>query len=132
MAQVLGAQRGHHPIRPDAAHARDLIPVSHPKPKEHSMTLTGKIAFVTGAASGIGKEIALEYVLAGAKVAIADINQAASDATAAEIGKDKAIGVAADVTDEAQVEAAVAKTIKAFGNIDILVSNAGIQIVHPV
>ena len=96
------------------------------------MTLTGKVAFVTGAASGIGKEIALEYVRAGAKVAIADINQAAADATAAEIGKDKAIGVAADVTDEAQVEAAVAKTIKAFGNIDILVSNAGIQIVHPL
>ncbi len=96
------------------------------------MKLTGKVAFVTGAASGIGREIALEYVRAGAKVAIADINQAAAEATAAEIGKDKAIGVATDVTDEAQVEAAVAKTIKAFGNIDILVSNAGIQIVHPI
>ncbi|MBS0337650.1 MAG: 3-hydroxybutyrate dehydrogenase [Proteobacteria bacterium] len=98
------------------------------------MTLTGKVAFVTGAASGLGKEIAMEYVRAGARVAIADINQAAADATAAEIVKSggKAIGVAADVTDEAQVEDAVAKTIKAFGNIDILVSNAGIQIVHPV
>ena len=98
------------------------------------MTLTGKIAFVTGAASGLGKEIALEYVKAGARVAIADINQAAADATALEIVKTggKAIGVAADVTDEAQVEAAVAQTIKAFGNIDILVSNAGIQIVHPI
>lgn len=98
------------------------------------MTLTGKVAFVTGAASGLGKEIAMEYVRAGAAVAIADINQASADATAAEITKagGKAIGVAADVTDEAQVEAAVAKTIQAFGNIDILVSNAGIQIVHPV
>ena len=98
------------------------------------MTLTGKIAFVTGAASSLGKEIALEYVKAGARVAIADINQAAADATALEIVKTggKAIGVAADVTDEAQVEAAVAQTIKAFGNIDILVSNAGIQIVHPI
>ena len=98
------------------------------------MTLTGKVAFVTGAASGIGREIALEYVRAGASVAIADINQAAADATAAEIMKSagKAIGVMADVTDEAQVEAAVAKTIEAFGNIDILVSNAGIQIVHPI
>ncbi len=98
------------------------------------MKLTGKVAFVTGAASGLGREIALEYFRAGAAVAIADINQAAADATAAEIVKagGKAIGVAADVTDEAQVEDAVAKTIKAFGNIDILVSNAGIQIVHPV
>ena len=98
------------------------------------MTLTGKVAFVTGAASGIGREIALEYVKAGASVAIADINPAAADATAGEIVKSggKAIGVAADVTDEAQVEAAVAKTIAAFHNIDILVSNAGIQIVHPI
>ncbi|MEI6721108.1 MAG: 3-hydroxybutyrate dehydrogenase [Betaproteobacteria bacterium] len=98
------------------------------------MTLTGKVAFVTGAASGLGKAIAMEYVRAGAAVAIADINQAAADATAAEIVKagGKAIGVAADVTDEAQVEAAVAKAIQVFGNIDILVSNAGIQIVHPV
>ena len=98
------------------------------------MQLNGKIAFVTGAASGIGKAIALEYVQAGASVAIADINQGAADATAAEIVKagGKAIGVAADVTDEAQVEAAVAGTIRAFGNIDILVSNAGIQIVHPI
>lgn len=98
------------------------------------MTLTGKVAFVTGAASGLGKAIAMEYVRAGAAVAIADINQAAADSTAAEIVKagGRAIGVAADVTDEAQVEAAVAKTIQVFGNIDILVSNAGIQIVHPV
>jgi 3-hydroxybutyrate dehydrogenase len=98
------------------------------------MTLTGKVAFVTGAASGLGKEIAMEYVRAGAAVAIADINQASADAAAAEIVKSggRAIGVAADVTDEAQVEAAVAKTIATFGNIDILVSNAGIQIVHPV
>ena len=98
------------------------------------MALKGKVAFVTGAASGIGKEIALEYVRAGAAVAIADINQAAADATAAEIGRSggKAIGLAVDVTSEEQVEAGVAKTIEAFGNVDILVSNAGIQIVHPI
>jgi len=98
------------------------------------MKLTGKVAFVTGAASGLGKEIALEYVRAGASVAIADINQAAADATAAEIAKSggKAIGLAVDVTSEEQVEAGVAKTITTFGNVDILVSNAGIQIVHPI
>jgi 3-hydroxybutyrate dehydrogenase len=98
------------------------------------MKLTGKVAFVTGAASGLGKAIAQEYVRAGASVAIADINLAASEAAAAEITKagGKAIGVAVDVTDEAQVEAGVAKTIDRFGNVDILVSNAGIQIVHPI
>ena len=98
------------------------------------MKLTGKVAFVTGAASGLGKEIALEYVRAGASVAIADINQAAADATAAEIARSggKAIGLAVDVTSEEQVDSAVAKTIQAFGNVDILVSNAGIQIVHPI
>ena len=98
------------------------------------MMLTGKVALVTGAASGIGKEIALEYAKAGAAIAIADLNKAAADATAAEIvsAGGKAIGVAVDVTDEAQVEAAVADTVKALGNVDILVSNAGIQIVHPI
>src|SRR3954471_11465987 len=113
MAKGLGLERRRHPIRPHAAHARDLA--NYFFYPGDIMTLTGKVAFVTGAGSGIGKEIALTYVRAGAKVAIADINQAGAEATAAEIGKDKAIGVAADVTDEAQVEAAIAKTVQAFG-----------------
>src|ERR1039457_954801 len=96
--------------------------------------LEGKVAFITGAASGIGKEIALEFAREGAKIAIADLNKRAADATAAEIetAGGRAIGVAVDVTDEAQVEAAVQASIKIFGNIDILISNAGIQIVHPL
>jgi 3-hydroxybutyrate dehydrogenase len=96
--------------------------------------LEGKAAFITGAASGIGKEIALEFAREGAKIAIADVNKRAADATAAEIEKagSRAIAVAVDVTDEAQVEAAVQASIKAFGNIDILISNAGIQIVYPI
>jgi 3-hydroxybutyrate dehydrogenase len=96
--------------------------------------LEGKVAYITGAASGIGREIALEFAREGAKIAVADLNKGAADAAAAEIEKSgtKAIGVAVDVTDESQVDASVQATIKAFGNVDILVSNAGIQIVHPV
>src|ERR1017187_8023050 len=98
------------------------------------LRLEGKVAFITGAASGIGREIALEFAREGAKIVIADLNKEAADKTAAEIEKTgaKAIGIAVDVTDEAQVETAVQTTIKAFGNIDILISNAGIQIVHPI
>ena len=98
------------------------------------MQLKDKVAFITGSASGIGKEIALLFAQEGAKVVIADLNKAAADATAAELqGKGaQAIGVAVDVTSEKQVDAAVEEAVKAFGGIDILVSNAGIQIVHPV
>ena len=96
--------------------------------------LEDKVAFITGAASGIGREIANEFARQGAKIAIADLNKSAADLAAAEIGKAgaRAIGVAVDVTSESQVDAAVQATIKAFGNIDILISNAGIQIVHPI
>jgi 3-hydroxybutyrate dehydrogenase len=96
--------------------------------------LADKVAVVTGAASGIGKEIALVFAREGAKIAIADLNQQAADATAKEFdpsGK-RAIGVAMDVAAEDQVEAGIASVIKAFGAIDVLVSNAGIQIVAPV
>ena len=97
------------------------------------MPLTNKVALVTGAASGIGKEIARVFARAGAKVVIADFNEVGADATAAELGaKERAIGVAMDVTSEAQVEAGIDKTIDAFGRLDVLVSNAGIQIVAPV
>jgi 3-hydroxybutyrate dehydrogenase len=97
------------------------------------MRLANKVAVVTGAASGIGKEIAREYVAEGAKVVIADLDLKGAEAAAAELGgKGKAIGVAMDVTSEEQVEAGMAKAIAAFGRIDILVSNAGIQIVFPV
>jgi len=98
------------------------------------MQLKGKVAYVTGAASGIGREIAELYASEGAKVAIADLNLDAAQATAAEIKKNggDAIGVAVDVTDEKQVDASVEATVNAFGSVDVLVSNAGIQIVHPV
>jgi 3-hydroxybutyrate dehydrogenase len=98
------------------------------------MKLDGKSAVITGAASGIGKEIAALFALEGAKVAIADMKQEATDATADEIVAKggAAIGVAMDVTDERQVNDGIAAVIAQFGGIDILVSNAGIQIVHPL
>jgi 3-hydroxybutyrate dehydrogenase len=98
------------------------------------MQLQGKSALVTGAASGIGKQIALTYAREGAKVAIADLNKQAADATAAEINRagGKAIGVAMDVANEEAVNAGIAAVVAAFGGVDILVSNAGIQIVHPL
>jgi len=98
------------------------------------MRLDGKVAIITGAASGIGKDIAHVFAREGAKVAIADLNQDAADATAREIdgtGK-RAIGVMMDVTDEQQVDAGTSKVIDAFGSLDVLVSNAGIQIVAPL
>src|SRR5213596_1583265 len=98
------------------------------------MRLKDKSAIITGAASGIGKDIALVYAREGAKVAIADLNKAAAEATANEIRASggQAIGIAMDVTDEKAVNAGVAATVAMHGGVDILVSNAGIQIVHPV
>jgi 3-hydroxybutyrate dehydrogenase len=97
------------------------------------MKLDGKVALVTGAASGIGHAIAGRYVEAGGRVAIADLNIDAAQAAAKELGgENDAIAVAMDVSNEEQVNAGVEKTLKAFGTVDILVSNAGIQIVHPI
>ena len=98
------------------------------------MKLKDKSAIVTGSASGIGKDIALVYAREGAKVAIADLNLDAANATAKEIQSagGKAMGVAMDVTNEQQVNDGVASVVKTFGSVDVLVSNAGIQIVHPI
>jgi 3-hydroxybutyrate dehydrogenase len=97
------------------------------------MLLENKVAIVTGAASGIGKDIAMLFAREGARVVIADLNQKGADAVAVELGGAKrAIGVAVDVTNEAQTETCVGKTIEAFGRLDILISNAGIQTVAPI
>ena len=97
------------------------------------MKLDGKVALITGAASGIGDGIAKRYVEAGGRVVIADLTIDGAAATAKELGDKKtAIGIAMDVSKEDQVNAGVEQTVKAFGRIDILVSNAGIQIVHPI
>ncbi len=95
------------------------------------MRLKDKVAFVTGAASGIGKAIAEKFVSEGAKVAIVDMNLESAQKAADSIGKN-AMAVEVDVTNEKQVNDGVAKVIAAFGGIDILISNAGIQIISPV
>ena len=98
------------------------------------MRLKDKVAIVTGAASGIGKEIAIIFAREGAKVAIADLDQKAADAAAREIdstGK-RVVGVAMDVANEQQVDDGTARVVETFGSLDVLVSNAGIQIVAPI
>ena len=93
------------------------------------MRLEDKVAVITGAASGIGKEIASAFAREGAKIVIADLNQKAADTTAAELdpaGR-RALGVAMDVANEDQVNAGIDKAIATFGALDVLVSNAGFR-----
>lgn len=97
-------------------------------------SLAGKVAVVTGAASGIGKQIALTLAEAGAAVAIADLKQDAADAVAEEIRSQggRALGLVMDVTYEEAVNTGIDRVAAEFGSVDILVSNAGVQIVNPI
>jgi rhamnulose-1-phosphate aldolase/alcohol dehydrogenase len=100
-----------------------------PKPKAHAT----RIALVTGAASGIGKAIATRLATEGACVVIADLDQEKAEAAAAEIGNsDVAVGLAANVTDEAAVQAAVDAALLAFGGLDLVVNNAGLSLSKPL
>ncbi|MCU1411678.1 MAG: bifunctional aldolase/short-chain dehydrogenase [Rhodoglobus sp.] len=96
-----------------------------PKPKP----LAGRIALVTGAASGIGKAIATRLAAEGACVVIADLDLAKAQEAAAELGgPDTAIGIVANVTDEAAVQSAIDQTVLAFGGLDLVVNNAGLSL----
>lgn len=100
-----------------------------PKPKSHQ----GRIAFVTGAASGIGKAIAARLAAEGACVVVADLDLEKAQAAAAELGgPDVAIGVAANVADAEAVQAAIDETILAFGGVDLVVNNAGLSLSKPL
>ncbi|MDY7101425.1 MAG: bifunctional aldolase/short-chain dehydrogenase [Actinomycetota bacterium] len=100
-----------------------------PKPKRHA----GRIALVTGAASGIGRAIATRLAEDGACVVVADLEASEARSVADELGSaDVAVGVAADVTDAAAVQAAVDATVLAFGGVDLVVNNAGLSISKPL
>jgi 3-hydroxybutyrate dehydrogenase len=98
------------------------------------MALQGKVALVTGAASGIGEQVARKLAADGAAVVIADLNlsNAQKVADSIEAAGGRAIAVAMDVTDENAVNAGIEDTVAKLGGIDVLVSNAGIQIVAPI
>lgn len=89
-----------------------------------------KVAFVTGGAGGIGSETCRRFALEGAHVAVADLNIDGAEKVAAEInekyGANRAIAIKMDVTNEAQVQAAFARTVRAYGGVDIIVNNAGL------
>ncbi|BFG76607.1 3-hydroxybutyrate dehydrogenase [Paraburkholderia terrae] len=98
------------------------------------MSLQNKVALVTGAASGIGEQCARKLASLGAAVVIADLNLENAQKVASSIveGGGKAIAVSMDVTNEEAVNAGIERAVKELGSIDVLVSNAGIQIVAPI
>jgi len=95
-----------------------------------SSIMKNKVCFVTGAGSGIGKAIALKYTLNGATVISADINLDSVKQTVKEMNGGLALKV--DVTNENQVNEAVAESVKQYGRLDVMVCNAGLQLISPV
>jgi NAD(P)-dependent dehydrogenase (short-subunit alcohol dehydrogenase family) len=94
--------------------------------------LTGRVALVTGAAHGLGREIAGLFVKRGARVVIADLDAEGAQDAAGTLGGEAARAVACDVTSSDEVAAAVETATSAFGGLDVLVNNAGVEIVEPL
>lgn len=96
--------------------------------------LAGKTALITGAGSGIGRNVALELARRGVSVALAGLTEAKLIETAAQIGYEggDAVTITADVTDPAQVEKMVAEATRAFDGLDILVNSAGVGLIKPL
>lgn len=96
--------------------------------------LEQQVALITGAASGIGLEIARTFAEEGAKVMIVDLNREAADAAALRLQNEghEAVSFACDVTNEEQVKESLEQVVKIFGRLDILVNNAGLQFVAPI
>ena len=95
------------------------------------MELEGKRALVTGAARGLGLAIAEKFVERGARVALADIDGPAAESASAALGGET-IAIAADVTKPADIQRAIAATVEAYGGLDVMVNNAGIEIGKPI
>ena len=89
-------------------------------------SLQGKVALVTGGARGIGLATATELIARGASVVVVDLHEDAVQAAAAGLHAERALGIAADVTDAESMEAAVAEAVDRFGGLDVIVANAGI------
>src|SRR5690554_3983488 len=93
-----------------------------------------KVVLITGAASGIGYEISMDFAKEGAKIVLTDINEEAVKRAADELkgqGFD-CIGIKCDVTSEAEIKAAIEQTVETFGSLDVLINNAGMQHVSPI
>jgi NAD(P)-dependent dehydrogenase (short-subunit alcohol dehydrogenase family) len=103
-----------------------------PAPLHAEQMFAGKVAFVTGAAGGIGQATARAFAAAGAAVAVADLNQAGADAVAAQIQADGGTAAAfgLDVTDSDAVKAALNQVVATYGRLDLAFNNAGIEQAH--